>query len=113
MLGLKGRIVNFVVRRIKNGAQVHISSTVCFLDALRQGRKFTIQPFQSSLDDTIALQYTGGTTGVSKGTMLTNRNLLANMMQIRAWLMPVLHGQEGESARVYALCRFTISFPLR
>jgi len=103
MLGVKGAIVNFVVRRVKKMVPKYaLSNTVCFLDTLKQGKKFSIPPTKGSSDDTIALQYTGGTTGVSKGTMLTNGNLLANMMQIRAWLMPVLQGQEGESPR--ALC---------
>ena len=103
MLGVKGAIVNFVVRRVKKMVPKYaLSNTVCFLDTLKQGKKFSIPPTKGSPDDTIALQYTGGTTGVSKGTMLTNGNLLANMMQIRAWLMPVLQGQEGESPR--ALC---------
>lgn len=103
MLGIKGSIVNFVVRRVKKMVPKYsLPNTVCFLEALKQGQKFTLQPFQGGPDDTIALQYTGGTTGVSKGTMLTNRNLLANMMQIRAWLMPVLQGNTGEAPR--ALC---------
>jgi len=116
MLGLKGAIVNFVVRRVKKMVPKYsLTNTVCFLNALKQGRKFTIPPFQGGPDDTIALQYTGGTTGVSKGTMLTNRNLLANMMQIRAWLMPVLQGHEGESARslcalpLYHIFSFTVN----
>ncbi|MEO6758795.1 MAG: AMP-binding protein, partial [Saprospiraceae bacterium] len=100
MLGIKGWIVNFVVRYIKKLVpKFSITNTVCFSDALVQGRKFSLKPFQSALDDTIILQYTGGTTGVSKGAMLTNRNLLANMMQIRAWLSPVLPAGE-----VIALC---------
>ncbi|MBK7935677.1 MAG: AMP-binding protein [Lewinellaceae bacterium] len=100
MLGLKGAIVNFVVRNIKRMVpKYNISNTVWFGETLKQGRKFTIKPFQSNPDDTIALQYTGGTTGVSKGAMLTNRNLVANMLQIRAWLSPIL--PEGN---VIALC---------
>lgn len=103
MLGLKGTIVNFVVRSVKKMVPKYsIPNTVWFLDTLKQGQKFTIPAFQGGPEDTIALQYTGGTTGVSKGTMLTNRNLLANMMQIRAWLMPVLQGHEGEPPR--SLC---------
>ncbi|MBK6997268.1 MAG: AMP-binding protein [Lewinellaceae bacterium] len=116
MLGMKGAIVNFVVRRVKKMVPKYsLTNTVCFLDALKQGQKFTIPPFQGGPDDTIALQYTGGTTGVSKGTMLTNRNLLANMMQIRAWLMPVLQGHEGEPARslcalpLYHIFSFTVN----
>ncbi|MFN0174338.1 MAG: AMP-binding protein [Saprospiraceae bacterium] len=116
MLGLKGTIVNFVVRRIKKMVpKFSIPNTVCFLDTLKQGQKFTIPAFQGGPDDTIALQYTGGTTGVSKGTMLTNRNLLANMMQIRAWLMPVLQGQDDEPPRslcalpLYHIFSFTVN----
>jgi long-chain acyl-CoA synthetase len=100
MLGFRGKIVNFVVRRIKKMVPAYnIPNTVNFNTALKQGRDFTIKPFQSGPDDTIALQYTGGTTGVSKGAMLTNRNLVANMLQIRAWLSPVL--SEGS---LTALC---------
>lgn len=100
MLGLKGAIVNFVIRRVKKMVpEYDIPNTVCFTEALNQGRKLSIKPFQSGPDDTVALQYTGGTTGVSKGAMLTNRNLIANMLQIHAWLSPVL--PEG---KVVALC---------
>jgi long-chain acyl-CoA synthetase len=116
MLGFKGKIVNFVVRRVKKMVpKFAIPNTVSFLDALEQGKKFTLQPFQGGLDDTIALQYTGGTTGVSKGVMLTNRNLLANMMQIRAWLMPVLKGQDTSTVRclcalpLYHIFSFTVN----
>jgi len=100
MLGFKGKIVNFIVRKIKRMVpKYNLPNTVCFTDGLAQGKKFTIKPFESGLDDTIILQYTGGTTGVSKGAMLTNRNLVANMQQIRAWLSPVLPERE-----VVALC---------
>ncbi|MBK8968398.1 MAG: AMP-binding protein [Saprospiraceae bacterium] len=100
MLGFKGKIVNFVVRRIKKMVpKYNLPNTATFMEGLAQGRKFTIKPFESGPDDTIILQYTGGTTGVSKGAMLTNRNLVANMQQIRAWLSPVLPERE-----VVALC---------
>ncbi len=100
MLGFKGKIVNFVVRRIKKMVpKFNLPNTAAFMDGLAQGKKFTIKPFESGPDDTIILQYTGGTTGVSKGAMLTNRNLVANMQQIRAWLSPVLPERE-----VVALC---------
>lgn len=100
MLGLKGKIINFVVRYIRKMVpKFSLPNTASFKDGLRQGKKFTIKPFESGLDDTIILQYTGGTTGVSKGAMLTNRNLIANMQQIRAWLMPVL-----PETKVIALC---------
>lgn len=100
MLGLKGVIVNFVVRKVKKMVpKFQLENTVSFKHALDQGKRFTLKPFKGGPDDTIVLQYTGGTTGVSKGAMLTNRNLVANMMQIRAWLSPVLQERE-----VVALC---------
>ena len=100
MLGMRGILVNFVVRNIRKMVpKFSLPNTVAFKDALKQGKEFTIKPFKSTADDTIALQYTGGTTGVSKGAMLTNRNLVANMLQIKAWLSPVLEERE-----VVALC---------
>jgi long-chain acyl-CoA synthetase len=114
MLGLKGSIVNFVIRKVKKMVpKFHLPNTVSFTAAIKEGQKFTIQPFPSSPDDTIALQYTGGTTGVSKGTMLTNRNLVANMLQIRAWLAPLF--KEGEQPIVlcplpmYHIFSFTVN----
>jgi long-chain acyl-CoA synthetase len=86
--GFKGWIVNFVVRYIKRMVpKFDIPNTVSVKNAMSQGAKFSIKPFKSSSDDTILLQYTGGTTGVAKGAMLTNRNLVANMLQIRAVMM--------------------------
>ncbi len=100
MLGFKGRIVNFVIRYIKKMVpKHHISNTVKFKAALAQGRKFTLNKITGQPDDTIILQYTGGTTGISKGAMLTNRNLIANMQQIRGILGPKL-----EEATEVALC---------
>jgi long-chain acyl-CoA synthetase len=87
MLGFKGILVNFAVRYIKRMVpNYNLPNTVTFSTALAQGKQFTIKPFQQGPDDVVALQYTGGTTGVAKGAMLTNRNLVANMMQIRAWI---------------------------
>ena len=81
----KGMMVNFVVRSVKRMVpKYNLPNTVTFKEAVAQGKKFTIKEFSSTPDDVILLQYTGGTTGVSKGAMLTNRNLVANMMQIRA-----------------------------
>ncbi len=95
MLGLKGALVNFVVRRIKKLVPKYsLANTVCFNDALKQGRKFTIKPSAGGPDDTIILQYTGGTTGVAKGAMLTNRNIVANMLQIKAIMSPLLKDRE-------------------
>jgi long-chain acyl-CoA synthetase len=113
MLGLKGMAVNFVVRSVKKMVpKFTLANTVSFAEALKQGKGFTLKPFSSGPDDTVALQYTGGTTGVSKGAMLTNRNLVANMLQIRAIMMPKL--REGEEVvlcplPLYHIFAFTVN----
>jgi len=85
--GLKGTITDLVVKYVKGMVpQYNLPNTVSFSYALKEGAKFTIPPFDNCPDDVIILQYTGGTTGLSKGAMLTNRNLIANMIQIRTWL---------------------------
>jgi long-chain acyl-CoA synthetase len=101
MLGWpKSTIVNFVVRNIKRMVpKYNLSNTVSFMDALKQGKKFKLTKHEQEANDVIALQYTGGTTGVSKGAMLTNRNLVSNMLQVRAFIGPFL--KEGEEI---ALC---------
>jgi long-chain acyl-CoA synthetase len=113
MLGLKGYIVNFVVRSIKKMVpEYNIPNTVTFKTALKQGAKFTLPPLTTGPDDTIILQYTGGTTGVSKGAMLTNRNLVANMMQIRAIMMPILGGNNNTvlcPLPLYHIFAFTVN----
>ena len=58
-------------------------------DALADGRKRTLERVPSAHDDIAFLQYTGGTTGVAKGAMLLHRNIVANMLQARAWLRAV------------------------
>jgi len=101
MLGFpKRNIVNFVVRRVKNMVpKFDIPNTVSVSDAIKQGKRFKLTKHQGSPDEVIALQYTGGTTGVSKGAMLTNRNLVSNMLQIRAWM-----GTQLEEGKEVALC---------
>jgi long-chain acyl-CoA synthetase len=114
MLGFpKKQIVNFVVRNIKRIVpKFDIPNTVSFTEALTQGKKFTLKPYEGTQDDVIILQYTGGTTGVAKGAMLTNRNLISNMQQIRAWMMPFL--REGEEVTIcplplYHIFAFTVN----
>jgi long-chain acyl-CoA synthetase len=90
MLGFfKGSLVNFVVRNIKKMVPKYkLDNTVKFKDAIKQGKKFTLPKFDDYPDRVILHQYTGGTTGVAKGAMLTNRNIVANMLQIKAILSP-------------------------
>lgn len=98
----KKLIVNFVVRNIKKMVPAYnIPNTVSFSDALKQGKRFSLPPHKGSADDVILLQYTGGTTGVAKGAMLTNRNLVANMLQIRSWMGPFL--RDGEEVALNPL----------
>jgi len=96
MLGpVKGPVVNFVVRRVKKMVpKFHIPNTVTFMETLRQGKKFTLTDHQGHPEDVVAFQYTGGTTGVSKGAMLTNRNFVANMQQMRGIINPILKEDE-------------------
>lgn len=96
MLGFPKRmIVNFVVRRIRKMVPAYnIPNTVTVREAVAQGKRFSLPTFDNSPDDTVLIQYTGGTTGVSKGAMLTNRNLVSNMQQIRAWMLPYLKETE-------------------
>lgn len=89
--GLKGTMVNFVVKYVKRIVpKYQLENTISFKHALNEGKKFKINPAENCADDVIIHQYTGGTTGISKGAMLTNRNLIANMIQIRSWMVPYL-----------------------
>jgi len=95
MLGfVKGALVNHVVRRVKKMVppfQLPASAAVTrFNDALAQGRRMKLSPAKVGPDDIAVLQYTGGTTGVSKGAVLLHRNLVANILQAEAWYQPAL-----------------------
>src|SRR6202041_191968 len=91
LLGLKGVIVNLVIRRVKKMVPAYsIPSAVSFNDAIATGRTMTFQKPRLMPDDVAFLQYTGGTTGVSKGATLLHRNILANVLQNEACLQPAL-----------------------
>jgi len=92
MLGFpKAAIVNYVVRKVKKAVPPYgIAGAVRFNDAVSQGRRKTFTPAQVGPDDIAVLQYTGGTTGVSKGAVLLHRNLVANILQSEAWYQPAL-----------------------
>ncbi|MGN6116674.1 MAG: long-chain fatty acid--CoA ligase [Nitrobacter sp.] len=91
LLGFKGVIVNFVVRKVKKMVPPSsIPGAVKFNDALAAGRGMTLAKPKLVPDDVAFLQYTGGTTGVSKGATLLHRNIVANVLQNDAWLQPAL-----------------------
>lgn len=93
MLGLvKGSIVNFVVKHVKKMIPPYqLSGAIVYKQALAEGHqlKFTTVPVNG--DDLAFLQYTGGTTGVSKGAMLTHRNMVANLEQVAGCIGPILN----------------------
>ncbi|PLQ01240.1 long-chain fatty acid--CoA ligase [Cupriavidus pauculus] len=89
--GLKGAIVNFVVRNVKKMVPAwELPNCVRFNDVLAEGRKMELRPVSTGPDDIAFLQYTGGTTGVSKGATLLHRNIVANVLQSEAWMQPAL-----------------------
>jgi long-chain acyl-CoA synthetase len=91
MLGFKGVIVNFMVRRVKKMVPpFSIPGSVAFNDAVAAGRNMKFNKPKLGPDDVAFLQYTGGTTGVSKGATLLHRNILSNVLQNDAWLQPAM-----------------------
>jgi long-chain acyl-CoA synthetase len=91
LLGFKGVIVNLVVRKVKKMVPAfNIPGAVTFNDALAAGRGMKLSKPSLTRDDVAFLQYTGGTTGVSKGATLLHKNILANVLQNDAWLQPAL-----------------------
>src|SRR6476469_7850389 len=91
LLGFKGVIVNLVIRKVKKMVPAwSIPGAISFNDALAAGRGLKLNQPKLTLDDVAFLQYTGGTTGVSKGATLLHKNILANVLQNDAWLQPAL-----------------------
>ncbi|WP_224248521.1 long-chain fatty acid--CoA ligase [Hyalangium gracile] len=89
--GLKGTIVNFVVRSVKKLVpEWSLPGSIPFKKALSEGKGMTLKPVELKADDVAFLQYTGGTTGVSKGATLLHRNVVANVLQSEAWMQPAL-----------------------
>jgi long-chain acyl-CoA synthetase len=91
LLGLKGALVNYVVRNVKKMVpQFNLPGAVRFNHAISQGMKASFRRPELKSDDVAVLQYTGGTTGVSKGAVLLHRNIIANLLQSEAFNQPVV-----------------------
>jgi long-chain acyl-CoA synthetase len=93
MMGfVKGAVVNFVVRNVKKMVpEYSIANAIRFNAALNEGSRTNLKSVDLTPDDVAFLQYTGGTTGVSKGATLLHRNVIANVLQSEAWMQPALN----------------------
>ncbi|MGO4378832.1 long-chain-fatty-acid--CoA ligase [Pseudoduganella sp. RAF53_2] len=92
---VKGTIVNFVVRNVKKLVPAYsLPTAVTFKQVLSEGSRMTLKPAEIKPDDIAFLQYTGGTTGVSKGAVLLHRNVVANVLQNEAWLNMKSDGEQ-------------------
>jgi len=97
MLGVKGLIVDFALRWVKKMVPAYsLPGSIRLSDALADGRKRPLERVELGHDDIAFLQYTGGTTGVAKGAMLLHRNIVANLLQARAWVFPFMSAKERE-----------------
>jgi long-chain acyl-CoA synthetase len=91
----KRQLVNLVVKHVKKMVpDWNIPNAIQLRNALSEGSRHKMEKVEITHEDIAFLQYTGGTTGVSKGAILTHRNIIANLQQAHAWLAPFLKGQE-------------------
>ena len=99
----KGVLVNFMLKHVKKAIPAwKLPDSVSLKDALAEGARLALEAPSVGAHDIAFLQYTGGTTGVAKGAMLTHRNLVANMLQSKAWLDPI-GLEEGAEVVITAL----------
>ena len=100
----KGPVVNFVVRHVKKLVPAYeLPNATRFNTMLSDAARLTLQPVDLGPDDVAFLQYTGGTTGVSKGATLLHRNVVANVLQSEEWMQPGLKGRDG-AEQVVVVC---------
>jgi long-chain acyl-CoA synthetase len=102
--GLKGALVNYVVRKVKKMVPAYsLPAAVKFNEAIARGQRGTLRKPEIKPEDVAVLQYTGGTTGVSKGAVLLHRNVIANVLQSEAWNQPVM-GRVPASEQPTSVC---------
>jgi len=103
MLGvIKGSFMNFIIKKVKKMVpDFKLEGAISFKQMLSKGKSLTYTKPEINLDDIAFLQYTGGTTGVSKGAMLTNRNMVSNVEQVKVWNHDSL--KEGKEIVITAL----------
>ena len=100
----KGPIVNFVLRNVRKQVRPYtLPQAHSFVSVLEQGKWVNLEDPGLALDDVAFLQYTGGTTGVAKGAILTHRNMVANTLQAHAWLGQYALAPEDQQVIVGAL----------
>ncbi len=100
----KSALVNFVLRHVrKEVPEYSLPGAIGFREALSKGKFENLEPATLDHEDIAFLQYTGGTTGVSKGAVLTHRNLCANVLQSEAWMGPSLREASGQMILITAL----------
>ena len=95
--GLKGGLVNFVVKKVKKMVpDYNLPKAIPFKEVLAKGKKYIFDKPEIKPEDLAFLQYTGGTTGVAKGAMLSHQNVVAHTLQITEWFKPLLEKGKQE-----------------
>src|SRR5678816_860144 len=111
MLGVKGLIVNLVVRKVKKMVPAYdLPGALTFKQALAEGAGAKLSTPPLTHDDIAFLQYTGGTTGVSKGAMLLHRNVIAALLQYKAWLGPAIGSERPVIITALPLYHISVSY---
>lgn len=106
---LKGTLVNFVVKRVKKMVPPYsLPNAIAFNNALKRGKSHTFQKVALTNNDLAVLQYTGGTTGVSKGAQLSHGNIVAHNTMIKHWFKPYLGDNDGGDIIITAIPMYHI-----